>query len=137
MAKKKNRYHQIIEAVFFKYYREGCSEVPFERSDIVYVSSELGVALPKNLGDILYSFRYRTRLPNGIVQKAPEGYEWIIRPAGRGRYKFVLTREARIAPAKMLAETKILDATPPGCHQPICAQRRAGSLGQTTIQPLD
>ncbi len=112
MAKKKNRYEQIIEAIFLKYYRAGADEVPFERSDIVQVSEDLGIKLPKNLGDVLYSFRYRVSLPECIIEKAPEGYEWIIRPAGRGRYIFALTTEANISPSKRLVETKIPDATP-------------------------
>lgn len=112
MAEKKNRYAQIIEAIFLKYYRPGADEVPFERSDIVQVAEDLGIKLPKNLGDVLYSFRYRAELPDRIIEKAPEGYEWIIRPAGRGRYLFALTTEATVVPSQRLVETKIPDATP-------------------------
>lgn len=109
---KKNRYSQIIEAVFFKYYQDGAAEVPFEREDINKIAEKLKIKLPKNLGDIVYSFRYRTDLPEGIIEKAPEGAKWMIRPAGRGRYKFVLTSVTHIAPADMLVEIKIPDATP-------------------------
>lgn len=72
----------------------------------------MGIALPKNLGDIIYSFRYRIDLPESIVEKAPEGFEWIIRPAGKSLYKFVLSTIAVVAPSQMLAETKIPDSTP-------------------------
>jgi hypothetical protein len=112
MSKEKNRYLQIIEAIFFKYYRDGAVEVPFERTDIVHSAEEMGIRLPKNLGDILYSFRYRVELPAVITEKAPDGYEWIIRPAGRARYQFVLSTRATIIPSAMLVETKIPDATP-------------------------
>jgi hypothetical protein len=112
MAKGKNRYLQIIESIFFKYFRAGVREVPFDRSEIVLAAEDLGITLPKNLGDILYSFRYRVELPTAITRKAPEGYEWIIRPAGRARYRFVLTTMATIIPSAMLVETKIPDATP-------------------------
>jgi hypothetical protein len=112
MVKKPNRYSQIIETIFFKYYQAGAVEVPFERSDIVQAATELNLPLPKNLGDILYSFRYRATLPESIKAKAVEGYEWIIRPAGRARYKFVLTPLVEIIPSKLLVETKIPDATP-------------------------
>ena len=112
MVMKANRYVQIIESIFFKGYRKGAAEVPFERSDIVECARELGIKLPKNLGDIVYSFRYRTSLPVSIAQKAPAGSEWIIRPAGRAQYKFVLTTQANLFPSKMLVQTKILDATP-------------------------
>ena len=42
-----------------------------------------------------------------VLEKAPEGYEWIIRPVGKARYAFVLTTENRIIPSEMLVETKI------------------------------
>lgn len=112
MAEPKNRYTQIIEAIFSKRYRKGATEVPFERSDIVEVARDLGMKLPKNLGDVLYSFRYRIQLPESIVEKAPVGYHWIIRPAGRSRYVLALTAQADIVPSSVLVETKILDATP-------------------------
>jgi len=112
MAQTKNRYSQIVELIFFKGYQEGVQEIPFERSELVEAANELGIKLPKNLGDIVYSFRYRARLPESIAEKAPPGYEWIIRPAGRARYKIVLTTQVRITPSEMLVETKIPDATP-------------------------
>ena len=59
----KNRYSEIIEAIFSKYYHKNDREVQFNRTDIIEVSQKLGIILPKNLGDILYSFRYRTNLP--------------------------------------------------------------------------
>ena len=112
MVRKANRYVQIIESIFFKHYRKDATEVPFDRSDIVKSARELGIKLPKNLGDVLYSFRYRVSLPESIVKKAPAGVEWIIRPAGRAQYKFVLTPQANLVPSEMLVQTKILDATP-------------------------
>lgn len=112
MAEPKNRYTQLIEAIFSKYYKRGATEITFERSDIIEAAEKLGLKLPKNLGDVLYSFRYRAALPESIAAKAPEGYEWIIRPAGRARYKLVLATRTVITPSKMLAETKIPNATP-------------------------
>lgn len=111
-ADPKNRYSQIIEAIFTRYYKEGSTEVPFERADISDAAQKLGIKLPKNLGDIIYSFRYRTPLPGSVIKKAPEGYEWIIRPAGRARYKLVLTIKTVIVPSEMLVVTKIPNATP-------------------------
>jgi hypothetical protein len=34
MADTKNRYSQIIEAIFSKYFQKGLKEISFERSDI-------------------------------------------------------------------------------------------------------
>ena len=112
MGGSKNRYSQIIEEIFSNYFRKGAKEVLFERSDIDRAAKKLRIKLPKNLGDILYSFRYRTPLPDTIITKAPDGFEWIIRPSGRARYKFVLAPKSAIVPSKILAETKIPDATP-------------------------
>ncbi len=107
-----NRYMQIIERLFFAHYTEGATEVCFERKEIESVAQELNINLPKNLGDIVYSFRYRVALPESIRAKAAEGKQWVIRPAGRARYCFALVSEHNIMPNAMKAETKIPDATP-------------------------
>jgi len=107
-----NRYSRLIEAIFNKHYQEGIREIIFERVEINQVAEKLGVVLPKNLGDVLYSFRYRSDLPSAIVMTAPEDFEWIIRPAGRAKYKFVLVKHSVILPSTYLIETKIPEATP-------------------------
>lgn len=107
-----NRYVQLIERIFHANYREGMREVCFDREDLARTATELHIDLPKNLGDIIYSFRYRTPLPESIRALSAEGEAWIIRPAGRARYCFVAVREQIIAPATMLAEIKVPDATP-------------------------
>lgn len=109
---KINRYVQIIERIFASRYHEGVVEVEFERSDIERTAEELGITLPKNLGDLVYTFRYRVDLPESIRAKAPAGKEWIILPAGRSRYSFVATSIATITPSSGLAQTKVPDATP-------------------------
>lgn len=107
-----NRYQQIIERIFLDRYQEGMQQVEFTRDDIVQVAGQLGIRLPKNIGDVVYSFRYRAALPESLRAKAPEGREWIIRPAGRSRYRLVATGQATIVPNELMAETKVLDATP-------------------------
>jgi hypothetical protein len=109
---KANRYSQIIEAIFLKSYKKEITEIPFTRDEIISTAAQLKIKIPKNIGDILYSFRYRASLPENILKKAPEGFEWIIRPAGRSLYKIVLTRQTYFKPTEHLAETKIPDATP-------------------------
>lgn len=107
-----NRYSRIIERIFLSHYQEGATEVAFERAEIARVAAELGIVLPKNLGDVVYSFRYRTALPESIRSRAPHGQEWIIRPAGRSRYRFVAASVGAIVPSQLLAETKVPDSTP-------------------------
>lgn len=109
---KENRYSQIIEALFQKNYKKGLTEISFKRADIEKIAKKLKIILPKNIGDILYSFRYRTELPKAILEKAPDGYEWIIRSSGRSLYKIVLTKKNIFKPSEHLAETKIPDSTP-------------------------
>jgi len=112
MADGKNRYIRLIEDIFDHYYREGAEEVAFERNDLVETAKKLGIKLPKNLGDVVYSFRYRANLPASIRQRAPAGLEWVIRPMGQAKYRFSLAAMPRIIPNNLLVETKIPDATP-------------------------
>ena len=112
MSSTSNRYARIVEKIFFKHYEPGAAEVHFEREELVRVARELKIKLPKNLGDVLYSFRYRVDLPETIRAKAPAKHQWIIQARGRSRYAFVLAKTTNIVPASHLAETKIPDATP-------------------------
>lgn len=109
---KQNRYTQIIERIFFQAYQEGAREVPFTRDDLLHAAQELQIALPKNIGDVLYSFRYRGVLPASIRAKAPNGEEWIIRSVGRSLYTFVAIRPMPLIPNPNLVEIKVPDATP-------------------------
>ena len=51
-------------------------------------------------------------LPPSILETAPDGQTWIIRPAGRGKYCFVLVSDFPLTPNPNLAVTKIPDSTP-------------------------
>ena len=84
----------------------------FAREDIVKFSRELGLTPPKNLGDLIYSFRYRKSLPQSIVALAPEGQTWIIRAVGRAKYCFALVPDNPIFPQSNMSITKVPDATP-------------------------
>ena len=112
MAKAGNRYSKLIEYIFLENYRSEAQEVNFRREDLVSAAKELDIALPKNLGDVIYSFRYRTALPESIRELAPDGLEWVIRSVGQAKYKFSLTAMPHIVPNSLLAEIKIPDATP-------------------------
>jgi hypothetical protein len=107
-----NRYAVIIERIFFSKYKKGLRVLPFEREEIEKQASELKVKLPKNLGDLIYSFRYRTALPERITALAGKDEIWIIRPSGRGKYSFALVKNAPIVPNALIAVTKVPDATP-------------------------
>ncbi len=111
-ASADNRYRLLIDRIFFERFKPGATSVAFRRTDIEGAAAELGVALPKNLGDVIYSFRFRVPLSDRLLATQPEGMEWRIELAGGGAYRFVLGRRNRIAPNPALVRTKVPDATP-------------------------
>lgn len=111
-SRNPNRYSQIIERIFLNHYSEGEREFTFEREEIEQVAGELQIKVPKNVGDVVYSFRYRNELPAAIRERALEGESWIILPAGKARYRFALEARPSVVPNPLIAETKIPDSTP-------------------------
>lgn len=111
-TRKKNRYAAIIEKIFFSKYTKGDEEIAFEREDLVRAANALQIKLPKNLGDVIYSIRYRTELPKRILKTQPKGKEWIIEGRGRALYCFRLVTENRIVPNDQLSVIKVPDSTP-------------------------
>lgn len=107
-----NRYKAIIEKIFFDNYKVGDLKVAFARTAIEKAASELGIKLPKNLGDVVYSIRYRTPLPESVLATQPVGLEWIVSGAGRALYAFKLVKVNRIRPSPHLVVISIPDATP-------------------------
>ncbi len=112
MSKSKNRYKQLIEKIFLDQFSGEENEIQFQRLDIETTASKLQIELPKNVGDIIYSFRYRTSMPNNILKHQPEGMEWIIEGAGKGKYRFKLVKINRIIPNEQLIKIKIPNSTP-------------------------
>lgn len=108
----KNRYAQLIETIFAERYRSGMERIEFERIDIENAADRLGIALPKNIGDVIYSVRYRTSMPEYIAARQPAGMEWIIEGNGRSKYVFHLVKINRILPNSSLLSIKIPDSTP-------------------------
>lgn len=111
-ASRSNRYKILIERIFLDRYGEGVEEIAFERADLVEAAKMLGMELPKNLGDVIYSVRYRTPLPETVLATQTADTEWIIEGAGRSRYVFRRVRINRIVPNPSLVTIKVPDATP-------------------------
>ncbi len=107
-----NLYEKLIARVFHDNWKKGATEVAFARDEIEKAAAELDVPVPKNIGDTIYSFRYRHALPEEIAKTAPKGLHWIIEGAGRSRYRFILTKASRIVPREDLIAVKVPDATP-------------------------
>jgi hypothetical protein len=111
-APKGSAYIDIIEKIFLDRYRKGKTHLDFERADIEAAAKQLKVALPKNLGDVIYSLRYRRVLPGSVLSTQPKGMEWIIEGAGRAKYRFSLVRLNRVLPREDLVTISVPDGTP-------------------------
>jgi hypothetical protein len=107
-----SRYNALIEKIFFDRYTTGLEVVPFSREDFSSTAHSLGIALPKNIGDVVYSFRHRKPLPDSVSATAPAGFQWVISGTGIGNYKFELLTASRVVPNNSLLAIKIPDATP-------------------------
>ena len=62
-AKKANRHGALLLRIFTAHYRPGATKFEFARTELETAAGELNVALPKNLGDLIYSFRRRSSRP--------------------------------------------------------------------------
>jgi hypothetical protein len=110
--RKPNRYERVIEKVFLRHYEAAAATVDFQRQEMIEVAAELGISVPKNIGDVLYSFRNRTQLPEEVQRRAPNGKTWAIMPAGRAKYRFFAVNENAFVPKDGFSETKVPDSTP-------------------------
>ena len=107
------KYDSIIKSIFSEHYTTGATSVKFRREELSEKANSLHIATPKNLGDIVYSYKFRKNLPVEIASTAPDGYYWRIRNVGRAYYEFVLEEGVEfIEPDTMLVTIKIPDATP-------------------------
>jgi len=112
LGKAAARYAQIVEAIFRRYWKKGKTEFVFERGEIEEVCKELKIERPKNLGDVIYTFRYRRALPKSILETQPKDRGWLILGDGDARYRFRLNKLTHIRPTNGLLVRKIPDATP-------------------------
>lgn len=106
------RYARLLVHVFEAAYNDGDTRVPFTRPDLESAAADLGMSLPKNLGDVIYNMRYRVEIPEPITAKAPPAKHWVIRGAGRARYEFAAVSLTHVVPTAGLVVTKVPDATP-------------------------
>ena len=122
--KKPNRYSAIIGTIFKNHYKPGKTQFEFSRDEFVEIARSLNIALPKNLGDTIYSFRFRTALPPEIVATASKGMEWGIELAGKGQYRFKLG-ETRPYSAEARSHRHKDTGRHAGDHHRLCANARA------------
>ena len=105
-------YSRLIQCVFETNYKPGIPTVNFTRSDIIKTSESIGLDAPKNVGDVLYSFRYRQPLPDSIKNTAPKGKTWTIQSVGRSKYQFVLEKNPIVVPDINLSHIEVKNSIP-------------------------
>ncbi|MFL6312553.1 MAG: hypothetical protein ACJ71W_10640 [Terriglobales bacterium] len=140
-TKKANRYQAILVNIFLSHFKDDEKDFFFERTEIQAVAKKLKIILPKNIGDVLYSQRYRAEWPEKIKATIPNGHDWLILPAGKGRYRFKLIRgSSRVLPRLDAADIKVPDATPEiiaayaqGDEQAVLARIRYNRLVDTFL----
>lgn len=117
MAKKipgSAQYKSIILHIFKSHWKPGVEVVEFHRDELVSAAASVGVDRPDNLGDLIYTFKFRRELPVEIAQTAPQGKSWLLEGAGPSLYRIRLVDigSTLIKPRDDIAAIKIPDATP-------------------------
>jgi hypothetical protein len=107
-----SKYEKILIWVFNTQWQPGARSVRFGREMILAACDDLGIKQPKNVGDVLYTYRFRREMPWEIAQRAPTDHEWVIEGEGDSLYQFNLVRRNRILPNTSLVEVKVPDSTP-------------------------
>lgn len=105
-------YDQVIAYIFTQHFKPGSTGFTFKRQEIIDAATKLKLDLAKNVGDVIYTFRFRKELPKSIQETAPKGADWIINLAGTGQYRFELVAGAWIKPGEGRVVIKVPDATP-------------------------
>lgn len=116
MAKKTDdspkAYDSIINEIFTSKRTRRATRFSFTREDIASAASKTGVRAPKNLGDVIYTYRFRRPFPSAIADAAPAGKMWIVTGKGDALYEFRLITKPNLSADLGWAVSKIHDATP-------------------------
>jgi hypothetical protein len=117
--KKAGAYVQIIQAVFNKHYAPGLNRFVFGRNELETELVNIGLTIEgdeeltaKNIGDVIYTFRFRQNFPKPIRETAPAGKMWIIVGKGDAQYEFRLITTPALAADPGMFVAKLHDATP-------------------------
>lgn len=103
---------RIIAKIFADHFKSGMVEVAFQREELVAAAEALGEPRPKNLGDIIYSLRYRVPLPDSVREAAPPNSEWAIFPGGNAVYVLRAVPFNLIEPRMGIRTVRLPDSTP-------------------------
>ncbi len=103
---------RIIAKIFADHFKPELYEVAFRRDELITAAEALGEPRPKNLGDIVYSLRYRVPLPDSVRKAAPPNTEWAIFPGGNAVYVLRAVPFNLIEPRKGIRTVRLADSTP-------------------------
>ena len=116
---KKTLYADVITSVFFKHFESDGTRFPFTRDDLLQAMMKMGLevtgeekVIAKNIGDIIYSFRFRRDFPDKILKTAPKGKMWMILGKGDAQYEFRLITTPNLSADPNWYSSKLHDATP-------------------------
>ena len=103
---------RIIAKIFADHFKPGMDEMAFHRDELIAAAESLGEPRPKNLGDIIYSLRYRISLPDSVRESAPPNREWAIFPGGNAVYVLRAVPFNLIEPRMGIRTIRLPDSTP-------------------------
>ena len=112
MANEPNRYSALIEKIFFDRYSDGDRLLEFERVDIRVCRIGSRYNLAKKFGRCALFISVQDAFAEAILATQPEGMEWLITMAGKGKYRFTLFSLSRVTPNKDLMLIAVPDSTP-------------------------
>ena len=97
-----NIYDRIIIELFQRHWKPDITEFEFSRDEFEEIIDQLGIERPRNLGDIIYTFRYRKPFPSAILETQSGNLQWSLHLSGHGRYRMSLSQSAVVLPDKSL-----------------------------------
>ncbi|MEA2975904.1 MAG: hypothetical protein QOF19_1424 [Alphaproteobacteria bacterium] len=101
-----------METLFESHAAGSHDEFEWNRDEISQIAGKLGVQVPKNLGDNIYSIRHgRELLPEKILALAYPRH-WLLLPNGKSKYKFVKAKNGPFKPDATLRPIKVPNSTP-------------------------
>ena len=107
-----SNYCAIIKEIVKNNYKQSSNHFDFNRIDIRNAAINLNLKIPDNIGDLVYAFKYRQKLPEEINKILPKNKEWYIHNIGKGQYRFEVCDLNNIIPNNQITPINIPDATP-------------------------
>jgi hypothetical protein len=98
----------------FKAAERAAKVLTHTENDETELEATLGIEKHKNIGAVIYDFRFRRLLPPEIrATETPKlNLHWRIKLAGKGKYKFALGPSPFIIPSDAAQQVDVFEATP-------------------------